>query len=293
MKIGLRVCVNTLGGAMQGVPALLKLFDEYSVQASFFFATGPDKSGRLIGRAFQPWYRDLDLVPRFYGVLLPPPLNYQRAVETMRSVAAAGHETGILCHDRSQWLSKIAHADEQWTRQELNSAIYAYENVFGDKPKSIAAAGWQVNPYLLKLEQMHGFDYACDVRGRTAFFPVLQQVESRCPQLPTTLPTLNDLLNKGGEVTPENVHEYLYAESQHILPQGHVYSCDAEMEGMVYLSLMEKLIVMWKGMQGGIQPLNQFIEEEDLANLAKHQVGWAPDQSGKVYFATQSVKLDG
>ncbi|MCU7937516.1 MAG: hypothetical protein KZQ99_22110 [Candidatus Thiodiazotropha sp. (ex Dulcina madagascariensis)] len=64
MKIGLRVCVNTLSGAVQGVPALLKLFDEYQVQASFFFATGPDKSGRLIGQALQPWYRNLDFVSR-------------------------------------------------------------------------------------------------------------------------------------------------------------------------------------------------------------------------------------
>ncbi|MCU7924240.1 MAG: polysaccharide deacetylase family protein [Candidatus Thiodiazotropha sp. (ex Dulcina madagascariensis)] len=292
MKIGLRICVNTLSGVVRGVPALLKLFDEYQVQASFFFATGPDKSGRLIGQTLQPWYRNLDFVSRLYGLALFPPLNYRRAAEVMRSVASAGHETGILCHDRAQWLGKMAHADEPWTRAELNRAIECYETVFGEKPKSIAAAGWQVNPHLLRLEQTKGFSYASDVRGKTAFFPVLQGVESNCPQLPTTLPTLNDLLRQGGDITPDNAHEYLYAESQHILPQGHVYSCDAEMEGMAYLPLMEKLVVMWKGPQGGIQPLKRLIDEANLPRLAKHQVGWAPDQTGKVYYATQSVRLE-
>ncbi|MES9945705.1 MAG: polysaccharide deacetylase family protein [Candidatus Thiodiazotropha sp.] len=292
MKVGLRVCVNTLHGALVGVPALLKLFDEYKIRASFFFATGADKSGRRIGHTLQPWYPTLNIASRLYGIILQPPLIHQRAAETLRSVAAAGHETGILCHDRSVWLDTIAHADETWTREELNRAIEAYSAVFGEKPKYMAAAGWQINPHLLALQQGNGFSYASDVRGKSIFYPRLQAVESNCPQVPTTLPTLSELLDQGGDITIDNVHQYLYAESQHILPQGHVYSCDAEMEGMVHLPLMEKLIVMWKGMPGGIQTLGQLMEDVDLLRIPRHQVGWAQEQTGNVYYATQSVELE-
>ena len=290
MKLGLRVAVNTLVGAEQGVPALLKLFDEYQIQASFFFATGADKSGRLLDRVKQPWYPHLPLTSRLYGLVLMPPQISREAAEIMRSVAAAGHETGILCHDRARWIKGLAYADERWTRTELNRAIHDYFSVFGYQPKSMASAGWQTNPHLIRLQQEMGFDYACDVRGKSAFIPVLQDIESSCPQLPTTLPTLGELLNQGGDITLKNVHEYLYAESQHILPYGHVYACDAEMEGMTYLPVMEKLIVMWRNMEEGIQPLQTFIEGEKKAHLNKHQIGWDTHSEAKVYHATQSIQ---
>jgi peptidoglycan/xylan/chitin deacetylase (PgdA/CDA1 family) len=292
MKVALRVCVNTLHGALVGVPALLQLFDEYKVRASFFFATGADKSGRRIGHILQPWYSTLNFTSRLYGIALRPPLIHRRAAATLRSVATAGHETGILCHDRAGWLDTIAHADQSWTQQELNRAMEAYTTLFAEKPKYMAAAGWQINPHLLALEQSNGFSYASDVRGKSIFYPSLQGVASNCPQIPTTLPTLSELLTQVKDVTKENIHEYLYAESQHILPQGHVYSCDAEMEGITYLPLMEKLIVMWKAMPGGIQTLGQLLEDVTLGQLPRYQVGWAPEQSGEVHYATQSLQLE-
>jgi peptidoglycan/xylan/chitin deacetylase (PgdA/CDA1 family) len=285
----LRIAVNTLVGAVQGVPALLRLFDEYQVKASFFFATGADKSGRLIHRTQQPWYPHLPLRSRLYGLLLMPPQIASEAAEVMRAVAAAGHQTGILCHDRARWLKGVAHADEAWTRNEFQKAVDCYTSVFGDQPSCMASAGWQTNPHLLRLQQAQGFDYTCDVRGKSAFLPVLQGVESSCPQLPTTLPTLSELLKQGGAITQQNVHEYLYAESQHILPHGHIYACDAEMEGITYLNVMEKLLVMWRGMDEGIQPLNAFLDEKNRAQLKKHQIGWSDEMTGEVYQATQSL----
>ena len=291
MKLGLRIAVNTLAGAEQGVPALLKLFDAYQIEASFFFATGADTSGRLLDRARQPWYPHLPLKSRLYGLLLPAPWISEKAAKIMRSVAGAGHETGILCHDRGTWIEHLAHADEAWTGKQFTQAIDAYTSLFGEAPKSMASAGWQTNPHLLRLQQQAGFEYACDVRGKSAFIPRLQNVESSCPQLPTTLPTLGELLSQGGDISVDNVHEYLYAESQHILPNGHIYACDAEMEGITYLPVLEKLLVMWRNMGEGIQPLRSFIDEETRSHLDKHQIGWDNHSYPKVYQATQSIKL--
>ncbi|MEW8438094.1 MAG: hypothetical protein AB2689_08030 [Candidatus Thiodiazotropha taylori] len=290
MKLGLRIAVNTLVGAVQGVPALLELFDQYQIKASFFFATGPDKSGRLINRSQQPWYAHLPLSSRLYGLLIKPPSIVEEAGKRLLAVAAAGHETGILCHDRGRWLKGLAHADEAWTRSELLNAVDSYTDLFGSQPNCMASAGWQTNPYLLGLQQELGFDYASDVRGKSAFLPLLQNIESSCPQLPTTLPTISELLRQGGEINLQNVHEYLYAESQHILPHGHIYACDAEVEGITQLDVLEKLLVMWRNLDEGIQPLHAFLDEQNRAQLKKHLIGWSNEMTGEVYQATQSLE---
>jgi undecaprenyl phosphate-alpha-L-ara4FN deformylase len=116
-------------------------------------------------------------------------------------------------------------------------------------------------------------------------------VESRCPQLPTTLPTLADLLRRGGEITKDNVHEYLYADSQYILPHGHIYTTNAEMEGMAFLPLMEKLMVMWKGFGGGLTTLGSLYESVDRRTLCRHQVGWSQEVTLDYHVATQAMPL--
>lgn len=292
MKIGLRICVNSLQGALQGVPSLLRLLDEYKIRASFFFAVGPDRSGRFLRRnPLQPWQSQLSLASRLYGTLLLPPDLSQRASDSMRAVEAAGHEVGLLACDRYAWVTKAAFADEVWTEREVTRGIEGFAKVFGKPPKAFAAAAWQVNPHLFKLEQELGFQYASDIRGKSMFLPVLREVESDCPQVPTTLPTLEDLLKQGGDINEENVHEYLYAESQYILPHGHVYSLNAEMEGMAFLPLMEKLIVMWKGFGEGLTTLGDIYASVDSASLSRHQVGWSQEMTQDYHVATQAVRL--
>ncbi|MEJ2591474.1 MAG: polysaccharide deacetylase family protein, partial [Candidatus Thiodiazotropha sp.] len=139
--------MNTLQGALEGVPNLLRLLDEYGIQASFFFAMGPDLSGRRRGgRALQPWRDQLSFGSRLYGTLLLPPNISRRAADVMRSVDAAGHETGLLAYDRLAWVTGAAFADAAWTESELRKAVESYEAVFGKRPRAFAAAAWQVNP---------------------------------------------------------------------------------------------------------------------------------------------------
>jgi peptidoglycan/xylan/chitin deacetylase (PgdA/CDA1 family) len=103
MRIGLRVCVNTLRGARQGVPNLLRLFDEYKVRASFFFALGPDRSGRLFGaHILQPWCNKQNLLSRLFAAMLPSPNMARGIEEVMRAVKTGGHEIGLLSYDPVQ-----------------------------------------------------------------------------------------------------------------------------------------------------------------------------------------------
>ena len=292
MKIGLRICVNTLNGAVNGVPRLLELFKQHEVSASFFFALGEDRSGRLIRKhPLQPWRGRGHLLSRIEASLRSPSAMAEHVQEIMQAVDEAGHEVGILSFDPVTWVDKAAFADLDWTRRQLTLAVESFDRVLGRPPEFHAAAGWQINPSLLALEQEFGFEYSSDVRGKTLFLPQLQQVESSCLQIPTTLPTILELLAADGAVTAENVHEFLYAESQYILPYGHVFSLDTEIEGIDYLVQLEKLMVMWRGESGGLTILSKLREAMDDANLECHQIGWSKEAGCQRYLARQGLRI--
>ena len=296
MRVALKVDVDTLRGTLEGVPNLLHLFDECQVRATFLFSLGPDHTGRALRRVFRPGFlakvrrtsvtTHYGLKTLLYGTLLPGPQIGRRARDVMRSVAAAGHEVGIHCYDHIKWQDFVAHRDEVWTRRELEKATDAFEEVFGQPARVHGAAGWQLNPHLLALEDEMGFDYASDSRGTCAFYPVLQGIGSSCPQIPTTLPTLDELIGRE-RVSEQNVHEYVFDASQRILPQGHVYTLHAELEGMKLLPVMERLLIMWRGPWGMTQTLRDLYRSLDLDGLPTHQLGWAeiPGRSG--YLAVQ------
>ena len=58
--------------------------------------------------------------------------------------------------------------------------------------------------------QRLGFDYCSDTRGTHPFIPMWNAEIIACPQLPTTLPTLDELIGVGG-ITPDNVAQHLLA----------------------------------------------------------------------------------
>ena len=292
MRIALKVDVDTFRGTLEGVPSLLRLFDQYQVRATFLFSLGPDHTGRALRRIFRPGFLQkvrrtsvashYGLKTLMYGVLLPGPHIGRKAGAVMRSVAEAGHEVGIHCYDHIRWQDFVANRDEAWTRREMLRAVEAFEEVFGYAARVHGAAGWQLNASTLELEQELGFSYASDVRGRSAFFPQLDGVDSNCVQIPTTLPTLDELIGLDG-MTQENVHERLYADSRKPLPHGHVYTLHAELEGMGLLPVMERLLRMWQS-EDELCAMEEIHRSLDLSQLPREEIVWGelPGRSGKL-----------
>ena len=281
--IALKVDVDTLRGTREGVPPLLRLFDRFGVRATFLFSLGPDHTGRAIKRIFRPGFfakvrrtsvaSHYGLKTLLYGTLLPGPDIGRRAGDVMRAAAAAGHEVGIHCHDHIKWQDYVARRDAAWTRREMERAAEAFQRVFGRPARAHGAAGWQINPHALALEQEFGFLWASDSRGDSPFLPVMAGVASRCPQIPTTLPTLDELLGLDG-ISADNVHQRVLAASERSLPAGHVYTLHAELEGMQLLPAMERLLA------GGRTAGREVLAVDDLAGslpaggLPVHEVVW-------------------
>jgi peptidoglycan/xylan/chitin deacetylase (PgdA/CDA1 family) len=133
---------------------------------------------------------------------------------------------------------------------EFERGIEAFERIFGFLPQSHAAAGWQINVHGLELEQEYGLRYASDTRGGPPFVPVLAQGMSSCPQLPTTLPTFDEILGVD-DVDESTIADAVFrisAAAADAPPAGalQVFTLHAELEGMLLLDAFESLLVKWR-----------------------------------------------
>jgi undecaprenyl phosphate-alpha-L-ara4FN deformylase len=209
-RIALKIDVDTCRGTLLGVPALIDLLQRHEASGSFFFSLGPDHSGRE-ARAFSP-SRHYDFVTRLYGMLLPAPDIGARHADNMRQARDAGFEVAIHAWNRVRWESAVLTAENAWIEAEMAQAYRRFEDIFGEPPQAHAAPGWRMNRHALRLTQRLGFGYASDCRGKSPFIPVIDGEIVLCPQLPTTLPTLDELLATGAASVDQAV-ERLVEES--------------------------------------------------------------------------------
>ncbi len=135
-------------------------------------------------------------------------------------VKVAGFEVGIHCYDHILWQDHVANQDGEWTRRQLQLAVDRYTEIFGEAPHAHAAAGWQMNRHALRLMQGLGFKYSSDTRGTHPFIPTWHAEIIACPQLPTTLPTLDEIMNRDG-ITQENAAQHILKLTESPPATGH------------------------------------------------------------------------
>ena len=99
----------------------------------------------------------------------------------------------------------------------MQHARTVYQDIFQHQAHTHGAAGWQMNSHAFRLEAEYGFRYASDCRGTQPFLPMIDGRVIACPQLPTTLPTLDEVIGLDGW-TEENVHERILTLDVSLLP---------------------------------------------------------------------------
>jgi undecaprenyl phosphate-alpha-L-ara4FN deformylase len=249
LQLALKVDVDTLIGLQEGVPNLLAFFRHLSIPASFFVAFGPDNSGKAIRRIFKRGFlrkmwrtnplRIYGLKTLLRGTFLPPPVIGQMAPDVLARVVAEGHELGIHGYDHVLWQDRLDRLGEPAIARELAQAITLYERAVNCPPSSIAAPGWQVNGASLALQDRHRFLYCSDTRGAFPFFPTLHGCTYATLQIPTTLPTLDEVLGRDG-MRGDRVNDFLGARMRH--DRLNVHTIHAEVEGRGQLPLFTDLI---------------------------------------------------
>ena len=138
-----------------------------------------------------------------------------------------------------------------------------------------------MNVHALRLTQRLGFDYCSDGRGTHPHLPIWNAEPIRCPQFPTTLPTLDELVGIG-EITEANVAAHLLERTLDPAPAGHVFTLHAELEGMRLARAFEQLILGWKAQGWTLGPLRTLFETVEPMALPRCTAGpgTVPGRSG-------------
>lgn len=300
MKLALKIDVDTYHGTRDGIPELLKLLNRHKTSATFLFSLGPDHTGRAIRRVFRRGF--LQKVSRtsvvsnygiktlLYGTLLPGPDISRLCAPLMRSVRDAGHEVGIHTHDHVEWQDRVSTASEPWTRREMQRACERFQAVFEVAAHTHGAAGWQMNADAFRLTAELGFRYCSDTRGHHPFIPVVDGLPVACPQLPTTLPTLDELIGTDA-LTEDNVSQHLLNLTEHPLATGHVYTLHAELEGNRLSPVFATLLSGWRAQGYTLTTLRDYAQGMSLGTLPKHSIinGELPGRSGTMALQGEAV----
>ena len=242
-RIALKVDVDTYNGTRTGVPRLIDCFRRHGARASFYFSLGPDQTGR--GSARESLKRYYNATTRLYGRILPGPDIGRLCQTIMTDVRDAEFEAGIHAWNRARWENAGFDADPALVEEEMRHAIMRYEEVFATAAQGFAAPGWRMSRHALRLTQRLGFLYASDCRGSHPFLPVINGELIACIQIPTTLPTLDEVLSLDASLAPEQAVDRIFQLSRAI-PGDHVFTLRAELEGIRFAGAFESLLDRWK-----------------------------------------------
>ena len=239
MRLGLKVDVDTLGGLKEGVPALLDILGERGLTASFFLALGPDNSGRAIFRVFtQEGFLEKMLRTRapsvyglttmLYGTLLPAPVIAAAAPAIVPAIVAAGHEVGMHGFDHVRWHDRLVKMSYEEIAGQVRAAQEVFLATLSHPAVSFAAPGWQATKASRDVLADQGFLYASDTRGEGPYWPRFGNTVTPLLEIPTTLPTLDELLGFQGC----DAQDYYRLIAKRLSPaRPQVLTLHAELEG--------------------------------------------------------------
>lgn len=262
IKVGLRIDVDTLRGTRLGVPNLLDDLAEHGIRATFFFSVGPDNMGRHLWRLLRPSFLVKMLRTKaaslygwdilLKGTLWPGPLIGKKARAAIAAAAAAGHEIGLHAWDHHRWQARIETMGRAALDLEIRRGYQTLEEIVGQPVACAAVPGWRLTDEALRVRAAIPFRYLSDCRGEGIFYPRLAGQRLRIPQIPTTLPTYDELVGRNG-VTEENYNERLLALFR---PSAlNVLTIHAEAEGIGCRRLFTDFLLQAQGRNIHFQPL--------------------------------------
>ena len=309
----LKIDVDTWRGTREGVPNLVRLLQQHRAGATFLFSLGPDHTGWALRRAFRPGFfskvsrtsvvEHYGLKTLMYGVLLPAPDIGRECAAQMRAVQDAGFECGIHTWDHVVWQDNVRRRDAAWTAGQMRQSFDRFTDIFGRAPQTHGAAGWQMNEHAFAQLDQFGMAYASDGRAMltedgaladSAAGPYRLALDGKtlsCIQMPTTLPTLDELLGRtigGVSIGASNIASTLLRLTE--TPRDHVFTLHAELEGQKLAPIFEQLLQGWRAQGYDFASMADYHGKIQGSVLPVAPLHWAelPGRSGELIVAGTS-----
>ena len=253
LRVALKIDVDTDRGTRLGVPAMVEDCLKAGAPACFLFSLGPDQTGRAITRVFRPgFFKKVSRtsVVQLYGIrtllngtVLPAPHIGRRNAEILRAVSRAGFEVGIHCFNHYRWQDYVVRRSLPWIRREFAAARTEFERIFGFPAHTAGAPGWQCSALSRQVYDEAGLLYSSDSRGDSPYFPRVDGRVFSTLEIPSTLPTLDELMGRPEYPDDRIVDAYVSLLREDRL---NVLTAHAEIEGMGRRQLFRQLIAAFK-----------------------------------------------
>lgn len=295
-QVGLRVDVDTFRGTKLGVPALLRLFDKHSIAATFFFSVGPDNMGRHLFRVLRPAFFIKMLRSRagslygwdiiFKGTVGPGPRIGKQLGHIIKSADSSGHEAGLHAWDHYSWQAHLDSWTESRIGEEIGRGFEELANILGRPPSCSATPGWKTNNQVLEEKARFPFRYNSDCRGRSVFRPVTGTGNELQPQIPSTLPTFDEVIGTNG-INFETYNDFILSQ----IREGslNVLTVHAEAEGLFCFELFDTFLTMASERGVNFSPLNALLVDSRSIDPSTINADEIPGREGWV--AVQEQKL--
>ena len=252
-RIALKIDVDTHQGLGEGVPRLMRALTDLGITATFLIAMGPDNSGRAIVRVFRnPGFlkkmRRTRAISMYglrtvlSGTVLPARPIALAFPNVMRDLARAGFEVGVHGYDHVRWQDQLDEIGECGIRGEVEDAFEAFRAVMGSSARGFGAPGWRTSATALTALDAIGLDYRSDTRGTAPYRCAIEGEVFTTPEIPTTLPTMDEVMGPALAESGAIVRFYLDRVNADAL---NVHTIHAETEGLgqleTFVALMRAL----------------------------------------------------
>jgi undecaprenyl phosphate-alpha-L-ara4FN deformylase len=303
----LKIDVDTYRGSREGTPNLARLLRRHGANATFLFSLGPDHTGWALRRAFRPGFfqkvsrtsvvEHYGLKTLMYGVLLPAPDIGKTCAAQLKAVEKDGFECGIHTWDHVVWQDNVKKRGADWTRSQMQQAHQRFGDIFGHAPMTHGAAGWQMNEHAFVQLDEFGMAYASDGRAQLNDDGSLRDPSAgphrlqamgkslSCVQLPTTLPTLDELLGRtvdGTVIDASNIAASILKLTA--VPRDHVFTLHAELEGQKLAPIFEQLLNGWRAQGYEFASMADYHRKIENDALPTRPVQWGelPGRAGEL-----------
>ncbi len=197
-SVAIKVDVDTFGGLKEGVPRLIRIFDEFNIKATFYVSLGPDNSGKAVINLLKPAFlkkmlktkavRSYGLKTALYGTILKPPM-LAWLKDRLIQIKLNGHEVEFHAYDHRFWQDNIEKLTHDEIKAWFEKGISTYFSIYKTYPKSFGAPGWVCSQKALKyIKNLKFIKFLSISRAQK---PFIEQITQKL-EIPSNLPCLEE-----------------------------------------------------------------------------------------------------